>query len=194
MRLLVDCDGVLADYVGDYLYEVNKLGDTSHEYHHIDEWELTDALKIPQDVKALADEKVMSPGFCAALIPSKNGRRYLDKWRAEGHKVYCVTAPFRGPYWLAERRDWLVKRMGFDRKEIVFCYDKEIVAGDVLIDDKVDNLLNWQKAWPGGEGILFGQPWNEKDERWKGFGAFKGKTKYESRWEKIDRFIGGLRI
>jgi 5'(3')-deoxyribonucleotidase len=74
--------------------------------------------------------------------------------------VGCLTSPHIGPHWVFERHNWLRAR-GFKKDEIVFASDKTHVPGVVLVDDKLDNLEQWQAAHPRGVAILFDQPWNQ---------------------------------
>lgn len=172
MRILVDCDGVLSMFTDHVRHEVNEILGTDHEHEDLTEWELYDALEVPHDVRTRVDQIVMSPGFCAGLPVIEGARVALDTLRQQGHQVICVTAEFGGDYWMPERRNWLRRHMGFKpRKEIIFTDAKEVCFGHVLIDDKIDNLLTWQAAWPNSTGVLFTQPWNECDDRWPGLRA-----------------------
>jgi 5'(3')-deoxyribonucleotidase len=38
---------------------------------------------------------------------------------------------------------------------------KEKVAGDVFIDDKLKNVVNWQVAHPSGRAYLYDAPYNQ---------------------------------
>lgn len=171
MRILLDCDGVMSDFIAHVLHEVNAELRTDHTHDDIDKWEMYEALAVPTETRAKVDQIVMSPGFCAGLPEIEGAREGVPALRAAGHKLYCVTAPFIGHNWMPERVQWLRRHMGFDRKHVVFCYDKELIFGDVLVDDKIDNLLAWQAAWPNGRATLFEQPWNRRDERWTGLRA-----------------------
>lgn len=180
-RVLVDCDGVLAQFLDHVLIELNDILSTSHVIDDITQWEMYDALNVPEAVRRQVDDIVMQPGFCACLPSIAGAREGLDALRDAGHKVYCLTTPFKGSHWMPERVHWLRKHMGFNRKEVIFCHAKELVQGDFLIDDKVENLQAWedeQQFAKGlgpssetrlyGHGILFDQPWNKQDRRWLG--------------------------
>ena len=65
----------------------------------------------------------------------------MEELRAAGHEVLVVTAPFDTDYWAREREVWLRRNLGFKRSEVMSVSRKERVHGDVLVDDKVDNLV-----------------------------------------------------
>ncbi len=168
MIILIDCDGVLSGFVDHLVFELNEAMATSYTADDVIEWEVYDALDVPEEIRKKMELVVQSPGFCAGLPEVPGAASALKALRRAGHKLYCITAPFIGNNWMYERRDWLRRHMGFHRKQVVFCYDKEVTQGDVLVDDKIDNLLKWQKTNPNGTAILFEQPWNKDDESWDG--------------------------
>lgn len=168
MRILLDCDGVLSNYVEHLIFELNAAMGTNHTPGDVYEWEVYDALEVPENIRARMELLVQQPGFCAGLPEIPVAAEAMKCLRASGHSLYCVTAPFIGNNWMHERRDWLRRHMGFHRKQVIFCYDKEVTQGDVLIDDKVDNLLKWSATNPEGTAILFEQPWNRNDPHWDG--------------------------
>ncbi len=168
MRILVDCDGVLSNFIDHVLVELNDICGTKHVIDDVTEWEMYEALKVPGEARERVDEIVMSPGFCAYLPTISGAREALDQLRADGHQVRCLTTPFKGDNWMPERVHWLRKHMGFNRKEVIFCHEKEYEWGDVLVDDKIENLQAWQARHPLGKAILFVQPWNKSDDRWQG--------------------------
>lgn len=77
---------------------------------------------------------------------------------------------------------WLEENFPFV-KDIFINYKshiKHLVRGDVLIDDKVDNLTNWQ-----GIAILFSHPWNQQDNDLL---RATGDTD-EEKWDHVDWLI-----
>ncbi len=182
-RLLIDCDGVLGSFIHRVIDELDLIRGTKHDYEDVTQWELYDAFDVPVQEREELDRRIMSPGFCSSIQQHDGAKEALDKLRQAGYKIYCVTSPFKGPHWMYEREQWLIEHMGFTRSEYAPVHDKFIIKGDVLIDDKVENLLLWQDAWPEGEGILFEQPWNKHDERWTGIRF--------SDWAAITAWLGG---
>jgi 5'(3')-deoxyribonucleotidase len=60
-----------------------------------------------------------------------------------------------GAQWAGERYEWLLNG-GFSPADIVLCGDKNLVVGNVLIDDCIANLDEWEH----GLGVLVERPWN----------------------------------
>lgn len=151
-RILVDCDGVLADFVGAVL----EWDGHAHTRESITQPDIMAAWGTPErwpELNALCQ----SAGWCASLKPIEGAREFVD-WLRSWADVFVVTSPYAdAPTWCHERIQWLAAHFGIDRDRVVFARDKSVVrgGGDVLIDDFTKNLEAF-----GGEGILIRQPWN----------------------------------
>lgn len=166
----------MAGFTDHVRHEVNQLLGTSYEHEDLTEWELYDALKLETWVRDAVDAAIRSPGFCIGLPEIDGARHGVDILRSSGHQVVCLTTPFsKTDYWHAERVKWLNRHMGFKAKEVEFVAHKEHYHGDVLVEDKVDNLLLWEaegkRLGLTRIGVLFSQPWNDNDQRWTGLRA-----------------------
>ncbi len=62
-----------------------------------------------------------------------------------------------------EREQWLEANFGFHHKQIVHTSAKYLCKGDVLIDDKPDNLILWAAEHPDGLALLWNQSYNNKE-------------------------------
>ena len=72
------------------------------------------------------------------------------------YDVYIVSSAMQFPLSLTEKINWLTKYFPFlSWKQIVFCGTKDIVYGDIMIDDHFKNLDPFK-----GQTILFTQPHN----------------------------------
>lgn len=161
-RILVDADGVLANFAQAVVDMVNEELGTEHQYDHIDQWDMYASMGISKEHGTAFDERIKQNYFCYGLAPIPGAVEGLAELRKHGD-VYCVTAPFDGAYWMPERVQWLQDFMGFDRKHVVFTHSKHLVAGEVLIDDKAQNLRDWRAEPHAGVSILFDQPWNRNE-------------------------------
>lgn len=161
--ILVDADGVLADFTGAYLGVVESITGcrARHEdvtsYHiHQCPWFVELAAKTPGLKKHVAAIVTHERGFCLGIDALPGAAPGLESLREAGHHVICVTSPWHGPHWHHERVEWLREHMGFVPEDVVFCSKKYLVRGDVLVDDRYENV----DKWPGGLGLLWDQPWN----------------------------------
>lgn len=144
-RVLLDCDGVLADFHSSCLAVINDLLGTSHSLADIVEWNIFDSLRISRDDRARIYDVMHRDEWCGdiAVYPgAREGvallRRYFD--------VYVVTSPMKGPTWCSEREKWLGRNFGLPRSRVVHTSSKEICVGVALIDDKDDNLGVWHST------------------------------------------------
>lgn len=147
-RLLIDMDGVLADIYGQLIkYEQNDLG-------------LTQSLedlkgKLEKEAFKNHDNYVNSSNFFYSAIPIADSIETVRKLN-NVYQVYIVSSAMQFPLSLKEKSNWLTKHFPFlSWKQIVFCGTKEIVYGDIMIDDHFKNLDTFK-----GQTILFTQPHN----------------------------------
>jgi len=162
MIVLVDCDGVLADFVGAVLGSYNDRAGTAHAPEDVTQWDIPASLGVPA-AELYAE---VAEGFCSRIRPYPGAREALDRMR-EVADVVCLTAGWDAvPTWDYERREWLVREMGFLRYDVVFASGerKSGYAGDLFFDDKYSSVVSWRAANPCGKGVLYRQPWNRTDE------------------------------
>ena len=178
-RVLLDCDGVLADFIGSVLDAVADEIGIRYTHEDIKEFNFTKALNLDADVARRVKRTISEgPGWWFALAPFPEAIEGVAKLR-EVANVYIVTSPWNShPNWLHEREAWLKKHFGIPHSHVVACSAKYIVSGDLLVDDKTDALVKWedeQKSWwqneDGTKGETFGVQWqtphNRLDE-WSG--------------------------
>jgi 5'(3')-deoxyribonucleotidase len=147
-RLLIDMDGVLSDIYAQFIkYEQKDIGLTQSVK------ELTG--KFEREAFINHDKYVNSENFFYTAIPIQDSVEIVSKLN-DAYQVYIVSSAMQFPISLQEKINWLTKYFPFlSWKQIVFCGTKEIVYGDIMIDDHFSNLDNFQ-----GQTILFTQPHN----------------------------------
>lgn len=94
-----------------------------------------------------------------------HSQRVVRRMLREGHEVYVVTSCNMHPgrhsvigekmYWMAEHFPLI------PTKNLIICSNKSLIDADVLIDDGLHNLENFN-----GRKIVFDGPWNRSDNRW----------------------------
>lgn len=154
-RILVDVDGVLADLVSGLCMEAAEFG-YSMTPDHVTHYKFEDCLHVD---KVRVFKKAMArTGFCAGLSWYPGAKAFAFALVKSGAEITAVTAPYPdASTWAHERTAWL-KSAGITR--VVHTWCKEIVKGDVLIEDNPDHLVAWGAENPEGYGLLIDRPWN----------------------------------
>jgi 5'(3')-deoxyribonucleotidase len=180
--VLVDCDGVLADFIGGVLPIINAMFDTN--YVHSDVWQFDIAASIglsKEDASRMKREIGYTPRLAAglAVLPGAvDGMRRLR----EIAEVYIVTSSWdSNETWEFDRKGWLKRNFGIHHHEIVFTAAKHVCTGDVLIDDKTSTCEKWQDEHPRDTAILWSTPHNRRDT-WAGWST--------SSWDQLLAWVG----
>jgi 5'(3')-deoxyribonucleotidase len=180
LRILCDVDGVICDFGSRYLDGVYAVTGCRFGPQDVTTWEHRDCLGISKedDARVLA---WVSNRLDFYEIPGA-----VDAVRALQcrHEVVFVTSPHSAiPTWAHERERWLNLR--FPGTPVVHTHHKHLISGDVLIDDRTENVAGWLRAWPGGKGILWAQPYNA--------GQRPGGMWRTNDWKEVSRIIGDPR-
>lgn len=157
-HILLDCDGVLADFVGGVLAELKYYQTIPEETTEADvtAWDIAGVLGITwPDINRV----VYSPDFVARLPVYDGAHDFVDALREIGD-VTIVTSPYTGAvYWAQERLDWLKENFGFEAKDVCSWGRKERVMGDILVDDARHNAQAFAET--GRPVTLIARPWND---------------------------------
>lgn len=120
-KILIDMDGVLADFLG----KAEELG-------------------------LSPDEAELMEGFFESLPLIKDAWWGVNELRELGHDLYiCTTAPWDNPRAWMEKRIWIERRFGalFNRK-LIMTHQKSMIAADILIDDrKSEQTKSFKGTW-----------------------------------------------
>lgn len=167
-RLIVDMDGVLADVWPQFLaWDERDTGrrKTAAEVAGVPELEAF----------ARAQEYVRTPGFFRN-VPVVNGSRQVMEQLYRRYELFVVSAATEFPQSLSEKVAWIEEHFPFiPWQRIVLCGTKQIVRGDIMIDDHFKNLDFFE-----GRTILFTQPHNQ--------------THNNHRHERVDSWDGVARL
>lgn len=156
MRILLDVDGVTADFMSQSFLHLRQVGGPAVTHQDIVTFDLLSF--IPERFQSILLRTWKEQYFCAT-IPLYEGSQEAVRSLRELGEVIFVTAPLAdSPHWHWERTQWIKEHFGSDGKDVIFATRKQHIVGDVLIDDRLDNLLDWQKAHPNGVPILWSVP------------------------------------
>ena len=166
MVIFVDMDEVIADTYGAHIEWYNrdfkqdlKLADCNGR----EAWD-----NVLPEHRETVRRHAHTVGFFADLKPIKDSQEVLRELSKQ-HEVYIASAAMEFPNSLKEKSDWLDIHFPFIhwRKRILLG-DKNILKGDVLIDDRTINLEHFD-----GRRIMFTSPHNtnvesfERADSWK---------------------------
>jgi len=160
MRILIDMDDVIADavqrfldwYERDFGIRYTKDDIRGTKLHAI----------VPEDHRKTVKEYPHHPDFFKDLPLIDNGREMVEELHNR-FEVYIASAAMEFPFSLAHKNVWLDEHFPFIHwKRRIFCGDKSVLKGDVLIDDHDFNLSTFQ-----GRTIMFSAPHNLLDTRYE---------------------------
>ncbi|KAM9044830.1 5'(3')-deoxyribonucleotidase, mitochondrial isoform 2-T2 [Megaptera novaeangliae] len=156
LRVLVDMDGVLADFEGGFLRKFRArfpdqpfiaLEDrrgfwVSEQYDRLQPGLSEKAISIWESENFFFDLEPL-PGAVEAVKQMAN---------LESTDVFICTSPIKMyKYCPFEKYAWVEKHFGPDfLEQIVLTRDKTVVSADLLIDDRVDITGKWPAAGEGG--------------------------------------------
>lgn len=180
--VLFDVDGVFGDFITPALEEVTKL--TGVTYHHDDvkQWDIMESLGIPNDIAEQAYFNMRREGFCRSIKPYPGAVEGFASVR-DVCNPFVVTAPLGGPWWAHEREEWLHDLFKIRRKQVISTSIKFMCIGDVIVDDKTANLVEWRSKHLHGCAIRWEAPSNSS-EPWDGVRT--------NNWQELRGILIGL--
>lgn len=160
MRLLVDMDGVIADWGAEYGRQLDKFGEEAAAMprHHEQKTFNLNAGRSKREREIIA-EVLNAPDFYANLRPITGAITALRQAAKQGHDIRFVTSPWvSNPRCASDKLNWIVRYYGARwGQRVVITTDKTLVHGDILIDDKPEVTGATTPSW---EHVLFTQPYN----------------------------------
>lgn len=151
MRFLVDIDDTISNFGEILVKELNKIYHTSFTKEDMNNWEwLKNNFKnpwIPTESKEFWDK----------ITIDENAINCLEKLVKNGEEVYLVTASFPSDTLGYKIRKTLenFNEKYIKKENVIVCYDKSLIKGDIRIDDGIHNL------YKDSLNILLTQPWNK---------------------------------
>ena len=166
LRIGIDCDGVLRDFIPDLIDGIK----TTHPEH-------ADKILVPKNwdwegwlpfwTEDETEKYVFEDNYLDFFGPVANPIEeavedwpILKAWAARnGHELVLVSA--QRPHCVEPTDAWLEEH-GFDFQEKHYTKDKWSIDVDVLIDDSPEKLSDFNsKSVTSGKAICMKQTWNE---------------------------------
>lgn len=160
LRILVDMDGVIADWGHAYGKSLDAFGDAAAAIpRHEDQRVFNLNEGRTEDEQAIIAAVMVQPGFYGRLEPIPGARQALKAMHKAGHDVRICTSPWvSNPTCASDKLNWVAEHYGTHwAQRVIITTDKTLVHGDYLIDDKPDVKGSITPSW---EHVLFDQPYN----------------------------------
>ncbi len=163
--VLLDVDGVICNFTKLYVRAAKKarvLPTDFDEEWHPDEWDIGNALNLTVDGKAEVHRVLSRSGAGLLGLEAYEGAIAGVKKIMLVADVYFPTASFtESPTWEYDRRQWFKEHISEEAsRRLIFTACKHIIDGNVLVDDKVENVVAWTNAH-GYPAILWPHTYNE---------------------------------
>ncbi len=153
MRLLVDMDGCMAEFMG-HIYSTVKA-ETGRQYCHAD---TVDYWFNDSPDRALFLDIMNREGTYRHLGVISGAREAITRLRESYDVVVCSAPPKTSKTAEDEKREWLAEHFDTDfAEQAIITRDKHLVIGRVLIEDNphIDRDANWRP-------VMFDQAWNRE--------------------------------
>lgn len=144
MVILVDLDGVCADLLSVWLSLYNKEYGDDVQPHHITEWDTHKFVKEECGLKLY--DYLATPNLFRDLPIISGCQKSLSNLVELGHRVIIATA---APTFVEtshfDKYAWVKKHLPFlgGKKNFVALDDKNLLKGDLLIDDGPHNIKSF---------------------------------------------------
>lgn len=162
-RVLLDVDGVLADFHSAAVDLMEALFGLRIPIERFVTWDVTDVLnKVQRDE---CNAAIARPGFATSIKPCKGATEGVLELRSFAEVLFVTSPHVMSPTWAHERTEWLRRHFDASHGEVIHAFRKHSVSGDVFLDDKPSNVLDWQEHNLNGIGLLWDTPYNRLEGR-----------------------------
>ena len=159
--ILLDVDGVVADFASAFLDVYYQLTNIRRWADEVTDWDICRALGISKDLEREIYKAIEGPGFAyQAITPYREAPIGIQSLRKVA-EPYWVTSPIHSQTWMYDRTEWLRRYFQVEPGRVIHCSAKELLRGDMLVDDKLENIDRWRGANPHGLGLLWSAPYNQ---------------------------------
>lgn len=153
LRVVLDMDDVIVETCPELIKRTNKKYGLNLRVEDITDWDLTKVQPKGVDMLQFFRERNFYNNL--KLVPLS--LYYIKKIVDRGHDVIISSAAYLEGY--ESKYLYIRKFLSFIPKDnIMFGSRKDIIDGDVMLDDAIHNIKNSKCKYP----IIFTRPWNIK--------------------------------
>jgi 5'(3')-deoxyribonucleotidase len=163
VRVLFDVDSVIANLVQVFVSAIEAAGIRVLPKGWLPrQFDIAAELGFTKNEEKRMYDMLQLPGVANTVLPYAGAIAGVKRV-ARIADAFFVTTPLRGsPTWVYDRNSWLVRHFGEELgSKWVYTEHKYAVFGELLVDDKPENCMKFEKAWPGSIGLRWlpqGQP------------------------------------
>ena len=140
LDILVDMDDTIEHLLKAWVEYLNARHSTSVKVDDIYDWDLT--IAFPTLTKGQVFAPLVEDEFWKTVEPMEGAAEVLEWAMNEGHNVYIVTASTYHTI-KSKMENVLFKYFPFiSWPQVIIAYNKQMIRGDMLIDDAPHNLEN----------------------------------------------------
>ena len=140
LTILLDCDDTISIFMETCINKYNEIYGTNHSIEEIDDWYIDGIFE--HDLWSIFDKTDI-----LQHMPVKSGALdTIKKWYDMGHRIVIVTGITSAKAY-ADKMKW-IKLVGLEPYiyDVIPTRHKELINGDMLIDDNPEYLREWRKA------------------------------------------------
>jgi len=161
MRILIDMDGVIADFDGEFL---KRWRERYPDKVYVPlEKRTTFYVKdtYPEELHPLVREIILEPGFFRDMMPMTGVKGALTEMEQIGLELFICTSPLSTyKNCVLEKFEWVDRELGPDWvNRIILTKDKTLIKADYIIDDKMEII--GVESVPSWEHIIYDRPYNQ---------------------------------
>ena len=152
IRLLIDMDEVICDFLGELLGRYNELYQKAVTLEDVEHYDLTRS--IGEEGRKI----FLQAGFFDCLEPFPHALEVIRRLRDDGHDVVIVTNALGNPAVASDKCLWLQKHLPeMYPHDIFIASRKEIIKADLIFEDS-PAVLN---SYPGIR-VVMDRPYNRE--------------------------------
>lgn len=188
--ILIDLDSICADIMTPWLAEYNRRYDDTLKMEQVTNWDFHNVCK-PECGTKLYDI-LHIPHFFEDLQPLPGAQASVAALRSAGHDVMILTAGGDIEDAATQKMRWCKRWLDMSPKQVMVTSRKELVRGDIIVDDSPKQIQNYRKAWPSAYIFGIRYPYNAHIGPEARTHLFYGWKDTVCAWRDIVTMIGHL--